>query len=107
MQTSNNIPFNTRVMSQITAVPNAGTDLTAKDCIVYAVHVCNNTVGAVTFTLQDKQGTPLKLFSAYSIPANSFLNVSFNEGIPCTGGLTWSASAATSLYGYIDARAKL
>jgi len=104
MVVSNNPPFRNRVMSQITVVPNSGTDLATKDTIVYGVHICNNTAGAVTFTLTDKQGTPLKIFNAQSIAANSSLTVNWNEGIFCTGGLVWSAGAATSLHGYVDAR---
>lgn len=107
MQTSNNKNFNKPVMTAITVVPNSATDLATKDCTLYSVNICNTTAGAVTFTLTDKQSTPRNVFKAQSIAANTTLAVSWNEGIPMSGGLAWTASAATSLEGYVDARVKI
>lgn len=106
MTTSNNKGPTRRVMDRLTLIPNSSTDLTAKDAIVFSIHVTNVTGTAATVTIQDKQGTPRQILSAYSVPANSFVNIPFNEGLPMPGGITWVAGTASALVGYIDATRK-
>ena len=106
MVTSNNTEAKRRVMSAISVVPNSGTDLTTKDSILYNIHVCNVTGSAATFTLTDKQSTPRYVLNAYSVPANSFVNIAFQEGLLMSGGVTWSAGTANALQSYLELRRK-
>lgn len=102
MVTSNNRGPLRRVSSQITVVPNSDTALTSKNAVLYAIHVANVTGTAATLTVKDKQSTPRRLLEAYSVPANSFVHIEFQEGVPMTGGVNWSSGTASALEGYLD-----
>ncbi len=106
MVISNNTECKRRVMSAISVVPNSGTDLATKDSILYNIHVCNVTGSAATFTLADKQSVPRYVLNAYSVPANSYVSIQFNEGLLMSGGVTWSAGTANALQGYLEIRRK-
>lgn len=102
MLTSNNRGPSRRVMSQITVIPNSDTALTSKDAVLYGIHICNTTGGAVAIIIKDKQSTPRYLLNVYSIAANSFLHIDFPEGVPMKGGVNWQAGSSNSLEGYVD-----
>ena len=78
------------------AVPTSLTDIpgATKDTYIFQLVVSNTTAGALTFTLQDKQGSPLKLYNAVSLAASSQPIVFQTEehAILMSGGAQWQAS---------------
>lgn len=97
---------NPRFQKQYTnkaVVPNSLTDLTTTDTMLHQILVANTTGSAVTFTLQDKAGTPIKRFAAVSIAANSTLMLVCPEGCFFEAGMSWSAGTGSALHGEVVA----
>jgi len=78
-------------------VPNSAADLTTTDTWIFQIVVANKTGSAVTFTVKDKQSTPLELFNAVSLAANSITVAAFPEGVKMIGGVNWVAGTASAL----------
>lgn len=82
------------------AVPNAAlTDESTKTVYLKWLRIANTTGGALTFTVQDRQGTPKELFKTVSLAANSTVLITYNESSEkMTSGISWQASG-TGLVG--------
>lgn len=82
-----------------TAVPNAGAGVVELDKGWFS----NSTGSTVTLSIGDGttncNGAACQVFPAVSVAANSVVSVDFGR-LPVSG-VTWSASAANSLQGYI------
>lgn len=74
------------------AVPTSPTVVTNQDAYPKTVVVSNPTGGAITFTLADRQTSPVSLLPAVSIAANSTVVVVFPAGYWCPGGFTVAGS---------------
>lgn len=85
-------PFNNNVEDGLQAVPAVATDLTTTDTYLYQLTVANVSAGALTFTLADKQPSPLELFKTTSITAGTVLVAVWPQGLKLKGGLNWQAS---------------
>lgn len=91
--------FDKQLSREIQVVPNSATDIIAKDCIIYQIHVCNTDgSNACAFTLKDKQtGTARFAVDAESIAAATTKTYSWPEGLFLKGGATWQSAAADDL----------
>lgn len=77
---------------------SGGTDQgTNLDCWVDEIDLANTTVGAVTFTITDSQGTPINGYKAQSLAANTSLAVQWPGGRFFDGGMQINAAAANSI----------
>lgn len=78
------------------AVPQSTTIVSAGDAYIKSLTITNTTSGAVTFTLADKQASPIALFTAVSIAANTTYVVVFQPGgyYWCPGGFTVAAGGS-------------
>lgn len=85
----------------LAVVPAVAANVTTTHTWIFQIVVVNKTAGAITFTLTDRNTVPLDLLTAVSLPANSILIADFPEGMYMPNGVTWSASAGTSLNGSI------
>lgn len=99
--TSRRNPRFQKQYTQKAVVPNSLTDLTTTDTMLHQILVANTTGSAVTFTLQDKAGTPIKRFAAVSIAANTTLMLVCPEGCFFEAGLSWQAGTADALHGEV------
>jgi len=88
-------------------VPDSATDLTSTNSLLYSIYVNNISSGAVTFTVKDKQATPMEIIPALSIGADSAVFFEWNDGIVCPGGINWIASAASALSAAVTATYKV
>lgn len=83
------------------AVPQSTTTVAFSDAWLKTLTITNTTSGAVTFTLSDRQASPLALFSAVSIAANTTYVVVFPEGgyywLP--GGFSVAAGGSGLIFG--------
>lgn len=86
-----------QVTRGLVLVPDSATDVTTEDTWLYQLTVANKTAGAVTLQVLDKAGTPRNVVPTISLDANSLAIMSWPQGVKCTGGLRWVASAASSL----------
>ena len=85
-------------------IPAVAEDIFSGSCHIREIHLVNETSGAVTVTINDKQTTPrADIPTTVAVPANSDLVWVF-VGRYCPGGLTWVASAANSVTGYVRGR---
>jgi hypothetical protein len=75
------------------AVPSSSTVVTKVDAYLKTITVTNTTSGAVTFTLQDGQGSPIAVLSAVSVAANTTYVIVFPALYWCPGGFTVQASS--------------
>jgi hypothetical protein len=76
------------------AGPGSATDIATATVWVDQVFVCNTTGGALTFTMADKAGTPVEVYTAKSIAANDVLGpVTFEPPLVCTDGININAAA--------------
>jgi phage terminase large subunit-like protein len=75
-------------------IPTTLTDEATLDTYIETITVTNDTAGALTVTLQDRQATPVKFLSSASIAANSTSVITFERPHKFKGGVSWSASAA-------------
>lgn len=80
------------------ACPLSLTDVSTRDARLIGVTVSNTTAGALTFTFQTKDASPLALPLSGSIPANTAVNFSIASGLLSTGGMSVQASGAGLLY---------
>jgi hypothetical protein len=76
------------------AVPTSTTVVTAYDAYLKTVTVSNPTSGAITFTLSDRQASPLAVLGAVSIAANTTYVIAFPFYYWCPGGFTVTSSGA-------------
>jgi hypothetical protein len=74
------------------AVPTSITAVTSFDAYLQTITITNTTAGALTFTLADRQGTPVAVMSAVSIAANTTYVISFPSLYWCPSGFTVLAS---------------
>lgn len=85
-------------------VPNTPTAVTTKTTRVYYMKFTNTTGGAVTVTVSDRSTNcnsgACDIWTAVSIPANTTITEASN-GVLMNGGITWSASAANSITGWM------
>jgi hypothetical protein len=85
-------------------LPSSAEDVYAANCHVLEIHLVNETASPVTVTISDKQTTPRAVAPpAVVVPGNGDLVWEFS-GRYCPGGLTWVASAASSITGYVRGR---
>lgn len=96
LDTKNSSP-NKMVAPDLVTLTNTPTDLTTTDTWVFQVTLVNKTAGAVTVTVHDKATSAKSLLEAVSIAANTSYVIAFPEGQFMKGGLTWSASANSSI----------
>lgn len=78
-------------------VPIVPETVVSKDAYISSIRLSNTSAGAITFTLADRQGTPLERYKDVSIAANSVsLEVLSrnDEPIKMVSGFTVDASAA-------------
>jgi len=80
-------------------IPTGGEDVFTADFYITEITFTNTTASPIAVTVSDKQGTPLALFSALSVPANSILAYRF-DGRWMPGGVHWSAASA-GVVGYL------
>ena len=86
-----------------TAVPTSLTDVVTSDVRVVEITLTNNTSGAITVTVQDKQGSPQAFLSSISVPANSVYVIETPGLRFMPGGVSWQASD-TGIVGYVSWR---
>lgn len=107
MGASNSTKFNVgniNMSQALQLVPNATTSVNTTDTWIFQITVANTTGSAVTFTVQDRAGTPKSLLSAVSIAANTTYVLAFPEGVLMDDGFTWSASSSNALHASVNAR---
>ncbi len=80
------------------AVPTSATAITGYDAYLKTVTVTNTTGGAITFTLTDRQASPIDAISAVSIAANTTYVITFPNFYWCAGGFKVSAGGAGLVY---------
>jgi hypothetical protein len=76
------------------AVPTSAATVTAQDAYLRTVVISNATSGAITFTLADRQASPVSALGAVSIAANTTYVISFPDYYWCPGGFTVVASGS-------------
>lgn len=76
------------------AVPTSAAIVTSYDAYLKTVTVSNTTAAALTFTLADRQATPVAAMQAVSIAANTSYVIVFPDGYYCPYGFTVTASGA-------------
>lgn len=74
-------------------VPTSTTTVAAVDAYLKGITVANTTSGALTFTLCDKQGSPVCVLTAVSIGANTTYVIHWPTLYWCPGGFTVAASS--------------
>ncbi len=84
-------------------VPNSLTDVYPGNC--YIEEMTFSTAGATsaTVTVQDKQGTPRVVVKDLAVDPGAPVVVRF-DGRYCPGGVSWQASVAGAVVGYIRIR---
>ena len=75
------------------AVPTSTGVVAASDAYLKTITVTNTTSGALTFTLADRQASPIAVLSAVSIAANTTYVIVFPVPYWCPGGFTVAASS--------------
>lgn len=85
--------------------PIPATLTTVFDFTFYAdeITLTNKSAGSVTVTIQDRQSTPREFMKDVPIPASALYVVSLH-GRKFPGGLSWSASSANAVIGYVQGR---
>ena len=74
------------------AVPTSAAIVASYDAYLKTITVTNTTGGALTFTLADRQASPIAVMTAVSIAANTTYILSFPSLYWCPGGFTVLAS---------------
>lgn len=80
------------------AAPTSTTIVTSQDAYLKQVTVTNTTGSAVTFTLADRQSSPIAIVSALSVAANTTYVISFPVPYWCPLGFTVVAGATGMNY---------
>jgi len=89
------VPYTSGVMNIAPkAAPTSLTQVTPYDAMLFGVTVTNTTAGALTFTLQSRDASPIAFLSAVSIPANSSYVVAIPFGLWMVRGFSVVASGA-------------
>lgn len=96
LSTKRNSPQNS-LTEGLVVPPSSATDLIAHDAWVFQVVLCNTTGSAATITVADKQSSPLNLFAAFSVGANTTVTFNFPEGVKMIGGIRWSQGTANAI----------
>lgn len=85
-------------------VPGTLTAITAVDSLLGGVWLSNPSGGSVTVTITDNStacgGTVCQIWGTITVAANSIASFSFG-GLQAVGGVKWSASAGTTLVGWM------
>ena len=76
------------------AVPTSTTIVTAQDAWLMTITVSNPTGGAITFTVADKQASPIAVVGAVSVGANTTYILSWPVFYWCPGGFTVTSGGA-------------
>ena|ERR1700685_503555 len=76
------------------AVPTSTTTVTAADAYLMTITVSNPTAGAITFTVADKQASPIAVAGAVSVAANTTYILTWPAYYWCPGGFTVTSSGA-------------
>jgi len=84
-------------------IPDSEETVFDSDVFVELVTLSNTHSSAVSVTIKDKQSTPRELIPTAALPANSVFVARFG-GRYCPGGLTWQASVADKVVGYVRGR---
>lgn len=98
---SNTLGFTNVFNVYMVALPASATTATATTG-AYRFFCSNTTVGAVTITITDNQGSPVTFVAAFSLGANS--NARFPPGGDLLNmkGIKWNASAGASINCTVD-----
>ncbi len=80
------------------AIPQAATNEIGRDCVVRRIYAINNSGGTLTVQANDADGSPI--LPVQTLPNNSRLDFTPEEGETAKGGVVWSASGP-GLYGGI------
>jgi hypothetical protein len=80
------------------AAPTSSTVVTTYDAYLKTITLANTTAGAITFTLSDRQASPIAFLSAVSVAANTTYVVSIPTSYWCANGFTVQASGAGLIY---------
>jgi hypothetical protein len=88
-----------RVQVKPQAVPTSTTAIATVDAYLRMITISNPTAGAITFTLADRQGSPISALGAVSIGANTTYIVIWAKeedemGYWCPNGFTLTSSGS-------------
>jgi uncharacterized lipoprotein YbaY len=84
-------------------VPAVAEDVFASDTWLREITLTNKSAAAVTVTIADKQDTPREVVAELSIEPHATAVIEFVSRY-CPGGVTWVASAADAVIGYMRGR---
>ena len=91
--------------SSVTYVPSTQTDVVTRTVRLNKLYLANVTGGAVTVLIKDRatncNNANCQLWPTISIAANTVYTAEFG-GLPAASGVSWQASAANSVVGYIS-----
>jgi hypothetical protein len=76
------------------AVPTSIAAIATQDAYLKTVTVTNTTSGALTFTLADRQASPIAVLAAVSVGANTTYVIVFPSPYWCPSGFTALASGS-------------
>lgn len=85
-------------------IPDASEVVFVSDVMVTMIHLSNKSAAAVTVQILDRQSTALDVVPTVTLDAYSDDLRVFPGGRYCPGGVTWVASAADAVVGYIRGR---
>lgn len=84
-------------------VPDSDTDVIGQDCYLEELTFTNAGVATATVTVLDKQTTPMPVVKDLDIDPGAPVVIRF-DGRWCPGGVSWSASVADTIVGYMRVR---
>jgi hypothetical protein len=76
------------------AVPTASQVVTTYDAYLKTITITNTTAGALTFTLSDRQPSPVAVLAAVAVAANTTYVIVFPNFYWCPSGFSVVASGA-------------
>lgn len=82
------------VQSKPIAAPTSTTTVAFSDAYLKTITLVNTSGSAITFTLADRQASPVSVLASVSIAANTTYVVTFPNLYWCPGGFTVAASAS-------------
>lgn len=82
-------------------VPNSPADVVAQSVYVEEITLTNASDSSVSVTVNDKQSSPLPYLSAVAIAARTTYVID-SKGRYFPGGVSWSATAANAVVGYVS-----
>lgn len=101
-----NVQLPKEILLTAGAVPTSLTPVTSVDSEVSEITVTNTTAGSLTLTVQDQQGTPIKLLNAINVDTNVPIILPYDPPALMSGGIKWIASGA-GLTGTIRGRQRM